>query len=364
MIQQADQNTSTFGLGFQRAMENKSPVAIIAGKLCYNILPISISSTMNMRRHMLTVLSGQGNKISPSKMPHYYNVLDWYHVTDVWCEKSNGFKCWMVRLEKICLGTKSWWAIDSQPLDPNRDINAIKTDTTRCESCKVVSKEIYNAGWACLNTSCRAYFDFNKEIDDKMLDYNEKFMNERNQFTGGPLEPLVPPLLTDQVVEGNGDFGVERACKAGIVCHLCKGCSRRIEWRQWTCETPGCRFTYSVLQRTMKVHDAIALSFNLEENSYVKRSGIRFSQRVMGMYDVFEYIIPGRGENEDVGIIKHFRANGIINGQPDGPNDLFRLMQERDFGLKRRPVRQKGRKSIQMHVTMLALTDLQNPVKY
>ena len=94
----------------------------------------------------------------------------------------------------------------------------------------------------------------------------------------------------------------------------------------------------------MKVHDAISLSFSLEDNFVVKGSGIRFSQRVLGMYDVFEYIIPGQEEEEDVGIISHFRANGIINGQSDGPNDLFRLMQERDFGMKRNPIRQKGSK--------------------
>ena len=37
MIQKADQDRSAFALGFQRAMEAKSPVAIIAGKLVRNI---------------------------------------------------------------------------------------------------------------------------------------------------------------------------------------------------------------------------------------------------------------------------------------------------------------------------------------
>jgi hypothetical protein len=213
---------------------------------------------------------------------------------------------------------------------------------------------MYNAGWACLNTSCRAYFDFKKEIDDTILDFNDKFMKERTAYTGGPLDPLVPPLLTAEAVEDISGFGVEKICKVGIVCPLCKGCSRRIEWAQWKCETPGCRFTYSVLQRTMKVHDAISSSFSLEENIITKRSGIRCSQSVLGMYDVYEYIIPGLGENEDVGIIKHFKASGIINGQPDGPNDLFRYMQERDFGLKRHPARQKGCKSMRAPLAMPA----------
>lgn len=251
----------------------------------------------------------------------------------------------MVRLEKILLNTKSWWApIDSQPLDPNRDINAIKTSAKVCISCKTISKEIYNAGWTCLNTSCASFFDFKKEVDDTTLDYNKEFMAERTQYTGGLLDPLAPALLTDEFLQENGGFGVERWCKFGIVCPQCKGCSRRIEWRKWTCETPGCGFTHSVLQRTMKVHNAISQSFNLDEDHHFKDPSIRFSQKNLGMYDVSEYIIPGQG-GEVVGIIRHFRANGIINGQPDGPNDLFHLMQEREFGLKRYPVRQHGCKS-------------------
>jgi hypothetical protein len=284
-------------------------------------------------------------------MPHYYNVLDWFHVTDVWCERSSGFKCWMVRLEKICLSTKSWWApIGSQALNPNRNINAIKTGTASCRLCKTASKDIYNAGWACLNTKCDAYFNFSKEVDDTTLDYNEEFMNERTRFTGGPLDPLAPPLLTDNFLTDNNNFGVEKLWNTGIVCPICKGCSRRIEWRQWRCETPGCLFTYSVLQKTMKVHDAIAQGFAYDKEWYDQKIGIRFGQKAMGMYDVYEYIIPGEGKDEISGIIRHFAANGIINGQPDGPNDLFRFMQESDFGLKRYPARQKGCKSTKLYL--------------
>jgi hypothetical protein len=56
------------------------------------------------------IIAGQGNKLSPSKLPHYYNVLDWFHVTDVWTEKLNGKTRWMVRLEKIYLNEQSWWS--------------------------------------------------------------------------------------------------------------------------------------------------------------------------------------------------------------------------------------------------------------
>jgi hypothetical protein len=249
----------------------------------------------------------------------------------------------MVRLEKIRLDTRSWWAsIESPPLNPSRDVNAVKTATASCSLCRVVSKNIYNAGWACLNTKCDAYFIFSIEIDDKTLEYKDEFMNERTQFLGGPLDPLAPPLLTEDFLQANNNFGFEKMWNSGIVCPTCRGCSRRIEWRQWICETPGCSFTYSVPQKTMKVRDAIAQGFTYDKQWHDKQIGIRFGQRAMGMYDVYEYIIPGEGPDEIAGMIRHFVANGIINGQPDGPNDLFHFMQERDFGLKRYPARQKG----------------------
>jgi hypothetical protein len=289
------------------------------------------------------LLLGQGNNLSPSRLPHYYNVLDWFHVTDVWCETYNGFKCWMVRLEKIRLNTKSWWAPrDSLPLSPNRDIRAVKTRSLKCELCKHESKEIFTAGWVCLETSCNAFFRFGRDIDDSTLGYNEAFMGERTLFGGGALGPLAPPLITNEDVERDEGFGVERMCKTGIVCPVCKGCSRRIEWRQWKCETPWCSFTHSVIQSTMTVHDAISQSFALDKEFVGKESGIRVGQKTMGMYDVFEYILPGEGPNEVVGVVRHFQSNGIINGQPDGPNDLFKYMQVDDYGLKRNPARQAG----------------------
>jgi hypothetical protein len=249
----------------------------------------------------------------------------------------------MVRLEKIRLDTKSWWApIDSLPLNPNRNVNAVKTSTASCILCKVASKEIYNVGWTCLNTKCDTYFIFSTKVDDTILEYNEEFMSERTKYIGGPPEPLAPPLLTNNFLENNNNFGFEKMWNTGIVCPTCKGCSRRIEWRQWICETPGCGFTYSVLQKTVKVHDAIAQGFAYDKEWYDKKVGIKFGQKAMGMYDVYEYIIPGEGQGEIAGMIRHFAANGIINGQPDGPNDLFRFMQESDFGLKRYPARQKG----------------------
>jgi hypothetical protein len=249
----------------------------------------------------------------------------------------------MVRLEKIRLDEKSWWApVDSAPVDPARDINITKTRAARCCLCNNESKEIYNAGWTCLEPSCHAFFKFPSDIDDSEIDYNDEFLKERTGFMGGDLDPLAPPLPSIADMDRSKCFGVERVFKDGIVCPICHGCSRRVEWRQWSCETPGCIFTHYIRQKTISVQDAISESILPKEEGFAPDPNIRVGQKTMGLYDVFEYIMPGVEKDEVVGVIRHFRSNGIINTQPDGPNDLFRQMQEKDFGLKRNPARQKG----------------------
>lgn len=255
----------------------------------------------------------------------------------------------MVRLEKMALNTKSWWApCISAPIDPEREYSSIRTLQRQCPSCQDVSKEIYNAGWACLNPKCELYFQFVGQpdgfFDDDLLDYNETFLKERTplHLNHQNLDPLVPPLLTNEDVEQTGGFGIEAKFKCGIVCPKCKGCSRRIEWNRWICEH-GCDFTHSVQQKIVPVVQAISHSIHSGREQCDTSFGIRFSQKASGLYDVYEYTIPGLEPlGPPAGFIRHFKANGLINRQIDGPNDLFRLMQEKDFGLRRHPARQAG----------------------
>jgi 2OG-Fe(II) oxygenase superfamily len=250
----------------------------------------------------------------------------------------------MVRVEKVRLSNKSWWAsIDSPLPDPNRNIHDFQTTSLHCNVCYKQSKQIYSQGWTCLETSCREYFNFAPEVQDDALDYNEEFMKERTIFNGTALPPLAPRPLSTHDADEMGAFGYELRFKAGIVCPLCKGCSRRIEWRQWTCETPGCTFTHKIRQDTMNVRDAISTDFFAPNREMCSEMfGIRRSQKTMGLYDIHEFVIPGPEKDEVVGVIRHFKANGIINAQPNGPNHLFRQMQEEDYNLKRHPARQKG----------------------
>lgn len=100
-VQTKAQDDCTLAVSFIRSRQMYQQIGVIAGKFLRSI-PIII--------YLLMEFKGQGNTGSPSKLPHYYNVLDYFHITDVWCEKYNGVSRWMVRLEKINLNEISWWS--------------------------------------------------------------------------------------------------------------------------------------------------------------------------------------------------------------------------------------------------------------
>ncbi|KFY90370.1 hypothetical protein V498_06017 [Pseudogymnoascus sp. VKM F-4517 (FW-2822)] len=309
MIQSTNQEKNAYGLGFERARD----------------------------------LNSQGNSKSPSKLPHYYNVLDWFYVTDVWMEKIEGFKTWCVRLEKVRLDEKSWWAkAGSAPPSPFRDLNAIKTASEECGHCHKPSKVIFEQGWTCLKTSCDKFFVFNSAVDVEKLFYTETFLKERTAFSGMTPGPLAPPLVTEADMIIAGSSGTESSFKRGIVCPQCKGCSRRKDWSKWVCETEGCTFTHSFPFRAISVKDTMPESARHRRlQNYEREFGIKMEAKRLGAYDVFEYAVPGP-EGNVVGVLRLFKSTSDVNRQPDGPDDLFQLMQERDFDLRRRPVRQSN----------------------
>ena len=293
-------------------------------------------------------LTAQGNRISPSKLPHYYNVLGWFHITDVWCEMSNGFKRWVIRLEKIDLAEKSWWAATPN-LSPTQTPSQISsegpviTQSYMCAKCHKSSKLIYNTGWACLQPECSEYFVFPHGYEDEKLDYNQEFLKERTRFIGEAPQPLAPPIHTDADLENLGLHGFESPFKRGIVCPECGCCSRRVEWRQWSCENEKCYFVHRINQKPARLIDVIANGLEEEMPKEFYKGGILFSQGICGLYDVHTYTIPGES-GEAIGFVRHFKTNSTVNKQKDGPNDLFYRIQKHFIdtdGLKRKAARNK-----------------------
>ncbi|APA11239.1 hypothetical protein sscle_07g060090 [Sclerotinia sclerotiorum 1980 UF-70] len=191
-----DQNVSSIAISFQRTMEAKLPVAIIAG---------------------------QRNPICPVKLTHHFNVLDFFHITDVWYV-----------------------------------------------------------------------------------------------------------------------FGVEERCKQVIVCPKCHGCIRRLEWRQWTCETAGCDFTHTITQIPVPLSKVLLATDFIADKSPLDfaHESVGVNQKPIAHYDVYGLKIPG--ETIPAGWIQIFRSNGLVNSQPGGPNDLYLGMQKDEYKLRRGPARHPG----------------------
>jgi hypothetical protein len=293
---------------------------------------------------MLIFLIGFQNTTSPVKLVHRYSVLDWFHVTDVWCERSGGYKVWMVRMEKIDLATTSWWL-------PQKDVDSpalptpAKASSQNCEVCGQASKEIYNQGWTCLETECDAFFQFaGKGYDDASLAYNCAFIGERTPYLGPDPPSLVPPLMTDDDLISRDAYGIESECKKGIVCPKCRCCSRRREWLQWSCENENCDFTYSLTSRPISIQEVVERDIEREDKGkeFVAAS-ISSKQMIIGAYNVFEYIIPDEN-GKSIGFVRHYKSSSLINTQKDGPNDLFHELQVEDFGLKRSANMHPGRR--------------------
>lgn len=322
-------------------MKRKLPIVVIAGMIGFSFFPLF--SVIN------DFITGQGNTISPSKLPHVYNILDWFHITDVWAEKGvEGFVTWKVRLEKICLTQKSWWAAKGSPASPQDSTAApLYCNLKTCTHCGASSKLQYNTGWACLETECKSFFKFENGYDDTTLDYNGNFMKERTSYQGAAPGPLSSPLPTNQDMAQTDAYGYEKAFKRGIVCSKCGCCSRRIVWDHWYCENTNCDFTYTLEQKTMPINEVIAKAMdNVDKGSLpdqmdaeFARGGVRRTHSIHGHWNINEYAIPDDA-GEIIGFVRHFKSNGIINQQKDGPNDLFKQMQSGEFALRRNPARQ------------------------
>ena len=297
-------------------------------------------SGRSIRDSRLIKFIGHGNRISPVALPYRYNVLDWFHVTDVWCEKSP-FARWMVRLEKINLAEKSWWSPKSDP-DPSMTAVQPKALSETCSACQKSSKAIYVQGWVCLNTGCREFFNYPASVDLKALEYVNEFLAERTKFQGVISEPLRPQPCTQEDLDKVDLYGVEEAFKRGIVCPQCNCCARRLQWSGWTCENTSCGWFVPLKPKPMPIDHVLSNNLGLGDRHLTLcptlSSSVRRTQRSLGLYTVYDFTLTGES-GEDIGMVRLIKSDAIINQQKDGANDMFQEMQLHDFYLKRNPVR-------------------------
>lgn len=261
--------------------------------------------------------------------------MDYFQVTDVWAEQTNGKTVYKLRFEKIYLDEKSWWAVQgSSPPPQERDFDT-KAARLVCTQCNEPSTQVFQQGWMCLNSKCSRFWSINRVRAPKNLTYNPSFLGERKQWPKSLTMPyaLKPEPLAPDTGDDAG-YAVSRVCWKGIACPRCGRCNSRMHWDAWRCETGGCGFTYKVKQCVLgpravfgdheieysghaMLKDMCASSVNLREHELI------------GDWRVNTFdLLPGN-------LVTHFCSNSIINKKPNGPDQLFRDLQGTDIALQR-----------------------------
>ncbi|KAI9779951.1 MAG: hypothetical protein M1839_007107 [Geoglossum umbratile] len=300
----------------------------------------TVENFLNNKRNFCPValIAGKGNPKCPTKIPYNYCVLGWFKVTDVWCERIDGMKCFKFRFEKVDLESPSWWAPAGSP-DPPRPYQYPKPAIRyTCNSCSESYPKIYNEGWMCFTDSCQSFWKIDGDDPPTNLHYNPAFLKERTRWPSNVKAPysLKPAMLADD--RGNdASYSVSHACWKGFSCPKCGRCNSREDWNGWECQTAECDYKYSIKrlllspQALSNPHDPITDGHAISKDSI---SGpITEKIDFLENYRVHTYEIP------DCGTITHFMANRTINERVDGPDDMFLALQQEDIGLKRFPLK-------------------------
>lgn len=290
--------------------------------------------TNSMREEIpIGFVIGNRNDICATRVPHRYNVLDFFRITDIWYDRRDGKTGARVRFEKVDLATKSWWApsdmSDPLPLDQREPVLC---EQQVCRTCSEASPRVYDEGWMCLRKSCKSFWSIDGSRPPTRLAYAPEFLAKRSRQTRPIRSPfsLVPDLLSTFSKE-DLDVGSCRVAWKGIVCTQCKCCISRKLWRGWSCETEGCGFEFFPQVNPVSLRSVLP-----EVELGVAGHRLPFTPKSGGLPEI-EYL---RNYRKDTfrfpgSLVTHFVANTTVNRRFDGPDDLFRKLQQEDLGLKR-----------------------------
>ncbi|KAJ5138753.1 Oxoglutarate/iron-dependent dioxygenase [Penicillium bovifimosum] len=307
----------------------------------------SIIASLNSKLPVGLII-GSKHKILNRDLPHRYNVMAWFRVTNVWFERIGTNHGAKVRFEKLDLAEKSWWAAKGSappmPLEL-RDFDT-KPQTLKCEGCSKESIRVYEDGWMCLQPECDRFWKIGNVSSPPELTFNPAFLSFRSR-PDNEIRPncsLVPDHLST-LNEDATDVSTSRGAWKGIVCPECHKCIRRTLWRGWKCsddstgtQTGGnvCSFerlmTMNPISRQVLLDDSEQPSMRREMVFDRKFMIPEIDDVSLSPYRKLTYKLDG------VGFITHLVANAEINSRPNGSDDLFIGLQREDLGLKRFPL--------------------------
>lgn len=275
--------------------------------------------------------------------------MAWFRVVDVWFEKTSNNKIGArVRFQKLDLNQPSWWAVEGSedPL-PLSQRMLIKSQSETCRLCGKSSMLTYESGWMCLQAGCERFWTLRSGNVPTNLAYNALFLNSR-QPSDDQIQPkfsLVPDLLAD--LSEYPDASTHRVAWRGVVCPKCNKCISRTSWNSWACNDTSntsnhspraCQWEMFMPMPIFSIRSVLA-----DHEVGVTKRGIRIEKDALIQpkcyftkpYQIVTYAIG------DIGRVVHFSANRSTLKRPNGPNELFKRLQEVDLGLRRYPLRRK-----------------------
>ncbi|KAJ9206360.1 hypothetical protein DTO027B5_717 [Paecilomyces variotii] len=306
----------------------------------------------NSRRIGLPVgiVIGDRNTVLGRKLPHRYNVMAFFRITNIWYEKVGGKKGAKIRFEKVDLAEKSWWAAPGTPAPAwPRDFST-RPESIQCAECSHHSLRIFNEGWMCLYSTCARFWTLNGSPAPANLTYHPDFLNSRTppDPTAQPEHSLVPDLLST-IPEDDADATYSRMAWKGIVCPQCKKCISRKFWKGWKCSdaidqrhaAPSGVCTFEKTMRMAPISlRSVSDDFELGPVQRAILADSRYALVNVDKASLAPYYTRVTYTLNGVGTITHFVANKAATARPNGPNDLFRQLQVADVGLRRYPLQQ------------------------
>ncbi|KAH6697235.1 hypothetical protein F5X68DRAFT_226622 [Plectosphaerella plurivora] len=356
------------------------------------------SATAAMQQGLpVGVVAGEKYSLIGAPVPHAYNVLGWFTITDMWAERdADDIVLHKLRLEKTDKSAPSWWALKGSVPQTvgERSYPAVRRP---CKSCQEESKQVFAQGWACLNPICRDHFvlpdgeiisdleyaadnaaplawcmdcmqpsktifaqgwtclrkecssafEFPQGIDKRNLTYSQEILMERTACVAS-----TQPIRPDLPVFEQASTSIEFRC--GIVCPQCHGCSRRRDWDRWVCETDGCDFVYHAPPELFTLADvgkevSDAQMRKTFKNNFVRSPNVESFSKKFGVYSVEGFSIKDPScMTAQAGTVHVFRATDKINSRAGGADQMWHEIHDaagRSFTLSRNPVRTPGHKT-------------------
>ncbi|ESK96652.1 hypothetical protein Moror_6872 [Moniliophthora roreri MCA 2997] len=131
-----------------------------------------------------------------------------------------------------------------------------------CRSCTKKTPKVFNCGWFCLNSECRASFwKLNGQPPPDSLEYNSEFLQLL------PSDQMAPTDVMDiqpkkPITHPHDGVTTLSSFLRGYHCEMCGRLSCRFKWQQWECANPDCRRTLPVFGKIQLAKDLDHLTSN------------------------------------------------------------------------------------------------------